>query len=181
MVTPRGDPTTAPDRYRDMARSRAPGTRPRDTTGAELPPLQGVADLHLHMFAEEAFGGGWFHGSHTGPGDVALAPCDGGEPGDHARLQDDLAPLLGTCEGITLEELGAKVPLVAVIAADGGGAVVSEFVSTIPGSTGDTGSTPIATQGWPELAAGRAGTRSPTSRSGRSSCTPRTWPACASR
>jgi microsomal dipeptidase-like Zn-dependent dipeptidase len=122
------------------------------TTGEPLPPLSGVADLHLHMFAEEAFGGGWFHGSHTGPGDVALAPCDGGSPGDHGRLQDDLAPLLGSCEGITLEELGAKVPLVAVIAADGGGAVVSEFVSNIPGSAGDTGQHADRTQGWPELA-----------------------------
>jgi hypothetical protein len=63
------------------------GATTEDTTGAELPPLQGVADLHLHMFAEEAFGGGWFHGSHRGPGDEALAPCDGGEPGDHARFR----------------------------------------------------------------------------------------------
>jgi len=121
------------------------------TTGEPLPPLQGVADLHLHMFAEEAFGGGWFHGSHRGPGEVALAPCDGGSPGDHARLRDDLAPLLGSCEGITLEELGKQVPLVAVIAAEGGGSVVSEFVSQIPGSAGDTGKHGDRKQGWPEL------------------------------
>ena len=93
------------------------------TTGAELPPLQGVADLHLHMFAEEAFGGGWFHGSHRGAGEDALAPCDGGEPGDHARLKSELAPLLGTCEDMTLEDLGKLVPLVAVISAPGGSAM----------------------------------------------------------
>jgi len=122
------------------------------TTGEALPPLQGVADLHLHMFAEEAFGGGWFHGSHRGAGEVALAPCDGGASGDHARLQDDLAPLLGNCEGITLAELGAKVPLIAVISAEGGGGVVSEFVSTIPGSDGDTGQHTDRTTGWPDFA-----------------------------
>lgn len=121
------------------------------TTGEPLPALSGVADLHLHMFAEEAFGGGWFHGKHDGPGEVALAPCDGGDPGDHARLKDDLAPLLGTCEGLTLAELGAKVPLIAIIAADGGGSVVSEFVSNIPGSAGDTGEHKARMQGWPDL------------------------------
>ncbi len=121
------------------------------TTGADLPPLAGVADLHLHMFAEEAFGGGWFHGSHRGPGEDALAPCDGGEPGDHATLKSDLAPLLGTCEDMTLEELGKLVPLVAIISAPGGGGLVSEYISTIPGSSGDTGSHADRTHGWPEL------------------------------
>ncbi|HEY0135338.1 MAG TPA: membrane dipeptidase [Nannocystis sp.] len=122
------------------------------TTGETPAPLQGIADLHLHMFAEEAFGGGWFHGSHRGAGEVALAPCDGGEPGDHARLKDDLAPLLGSCEGITLAELAAQVPLIAVISAEGGGEVVSEFVSTIPGTDGDTGKHADRTTGWPDLA-----------------------------
>lgn len=124
-------------------------------TGGETggpPPLQGLADLHLHMFAEEAFGGGWFHGSHAGPGDLALAPCDGGDPGDHARLKEDLAPLLGTCDGMSLDELGQLVPIVAVIAADGGGGVVSEFVSQIPGSTGDTGLHGDRVAGWPDFA-----------------------------
>ena len=123
-----------------------------DVTGEDPPPLQGVADLHLHMFAEEAFGGGWFHGSHRGPGEAALAPCDGGEPGDHAMLRPDLAPLLGNCEDTTLEELGALVPLVAVIAAPGGGEVVSEYVSAIPGTDGDTGKHEDRTNGWPDLA-----------------------------
>ena len=128
-----------------------PSTGDTPTTGDALPPLQGVADLHLHMFAEEAFGGGWFHGSHRGAGEVALAPCDGGESGDHARLQADLAPLLGSCPDITLAELGAKVPLIAVISAEGGGEVVSEFVSTIPGSTGDTGEHKDRSAGWPDF------------------------------
>ncbi|PCC74916.1 Membrane dipeptidase (Peptidase family M19) [Nannocystis exedens] len=123
---------------------------PTTTTGGpELPPLHGIADLHLHMFAEEAFGGGWFHGGHAGPGEDALAPCDGGEPGDHGRLKADLAPLLGQCEGMTLEDLAKLVPLVSVIAAPGGGEVVSEFVSQIPGSTGDTGEHKARANGWP--------------------------------
>lgn len=119
------------------------------TGGPELPPLEGVADLHLHMFAEEAFGGGWFHGSHRGAGDVALAPCDGGDPGDHARLKDDLGDLLGTCDNITLEDLAKLVPLVSVISAPGGGGVVSEYVSQIPGSLGDTGEHKDRVAGWP--------------------------------
>lgn len=117
----------------------------------DLPPLAGVADLHLHMFAEEAFGGGWFHGSHAGPGEVALAPCDGGDPGDHGRLREDLAPLLGACEGMTLEELADLVPLVGVLAAPGSGGVVSEFVSSVPGSAGDTGEHGDRSAGWPGL------------------------------
>ena len=63
---------------------------------SEPEPLQGVADLHLHMFAENAFGGGWMHGTARGAPEVALAPCDGGDPGDHAWLRDDLAPLART-------------------------------------------------------------------------------------
>jgi microsomal dipeptidase-like Zn-dependent dipeptidase len=120
------------------------------TTGEPLPALEGVADLHLHMFAEEAFGGGWFHGSAIGPAETALAPCDGGEPGDHGRLRDELAPLLGTCEGMTLEELSSKVPLVETIAVGGGG-LVTEFIGAIPGTAGDTGRHDDRTGGWPEL------------------------------
>lgn len=147
----KGDPSPADTEGGTSTAGTAASTGVEPTTGEALPPLSGIADLHLHMFAEEAFGGGWFHGSHSGPGEVALAPCDRGDPGDHARLKDDLAPLLGSCDGITLEELGAKVPLIAIIAADGGGSVVSEFVSNIPGSTGDTGEHKARTQGWPDL------------------------------
>ena len=50
--------------------------------------VPGFAELHHHMFAEEAFGGGWFHGGHTG----TLVSCDGGEPEsdhyEHHRLAD---------------------------------------------------------------------------------------------
>ena len=120
------------------------------TTGEAPAPLSGIADLHLHMFAEEAFGGGWFHGSHRGAGEVALAPCDGGDPGDHARLQDDLAPLLGTCEGVDLAELGAMVPLIAVIR---GGAAAGSSASTSarsPAPRATPASMRIA-RGWPDL------------------------------
>jgi microsomal dipeptidase-like Zn-dependent dipeptidase len=120
------------------------------TAGEPAPPLDGVADLHLHMFAEEAFGGGWFHGSHAGEGDVALAPCDGGDPGDHARLRDDLAPLLGTCE-TPLDELAIQVPLISAITAGGGG-LVGEFVGNVNGSEGDTGVHADRTSGWPDFA-----------------------------
>lgn len=116
----------------------------------EGPRLRGVADLHLHMFAEHAFGGGWFHGSAVGPGDVALAPCDGGDAKDHAWLQEELAPILGTCPGVTLEELALQVPLVGTIVL-GGGPLVTEFISVVPGSDGDTGAHPDRKSGWPEL------------------------------
>ena len=142
---------TAADSTADGTASQTAGDTDTPTTGEPLPPLQGIADLHLHMFAEEAFGGGWFHGSHKGPAEEALAPCDGGEPGDHARLQADLGPLLGTCDDITLSELGALVPLISVIAGDGGGEVIGEYISTIPGSTGDTGKHDDRTSGWPDL------------------------------
>jgi microsomal dipeptidase-like Zn-dependent dipeptidase len=141
--TTSGPGTTAGD-----STTGEPTTGEPTTGGPELPPLQGVADLHLHMFAEEAFGGGWFHGSHKGPGEAALAPCDGGEPGDHGRLKEDLGPLLGSCD-LPVEDLAKLVPLVSVIAAPGGGAIISEFVSQIPGSPGDTGEHKDRAAGWP--------------------------------
>lgn len=112
-------------------------------------PLTGIADLHLHMFAEEGFGGGWLHGSAIGPGEQALGPCDGGEPGDHGRLQEDLVPMLGTCE-MPLEDLMQLVPLVETVAL-GGGPLMSEFISVVPGSQGDTGAHEDRTGGWPDL------------------------------
>ncbi|MBL4685691.1 MAG: peptidase M19, partial [Nannocystaceae bacterium] len=127
-----------------------------DETGEDTetaPPaerLRGIADLHLHMFAEEAFGGGWFHGTHNGPGEAALGPCDGGDPGDHGRLRQDLAPLLGTCEGVTVEELAEMVPLVNTLVY-GGGPLITEFIAVIPGSRGDTGEHADRSNGWPEL------------------------------
>jgi microsomal dipeptidase-like Zn-dependent dipeptidase len=119
------------------------------TTGEPEPRLVGVADLHLHMFAEEAFGGGWLHGNVNGDAASALGPCDGGEPGDHGRLQDDLAPLLGTCPDTTIEELSSLVPLVGTIVGGGGG-LVGEFIAAIPGSDGETGLHGDRTNGHPE-------------------------------
>ncbi len=125
-------------------------TETDDSGRPEPDPLMGVADLHLHMFAEEAFGGGWLHGTHDGPGKSALGPCDGGEPGDHGRLKQELAPLLGTCDDISLEELGAMVPIVDGIVR-GGGEGVTEFISTIPGTQGDTGLHLDRTTGFPDF------------------------------
>ncbi len=137
----------------DAAPADTEGTATEGTAGTDgepAEPLVGVADLHLHMFAENGFGGGWFHGTVHGSGAQALGPCDGGSPGDHGRLREELAPLLGTCEGITLEELGLQVPLVSTLAS--GGFLVSEFISIIPGSEGDTGRHLDRRSGWPELA-----------------------------
>lgn len=114
------------------------------------PPLQGYADLHLHMFAEEAFGGGWFHGQATGPAAVALAMCDGGASGDHARLRDDLASLFTGCDQALIDQAAAAVPDLQAILQLGGPAV-SEFISMIPGSDGDTGTHQDRPGGWPEL------------------------------
>lgn len=121
-----------------------------DSMPPPVEPLEGIADLHLHMFAESAFGGGWFHGSHLGPGEVALGPCDGGEPGDHARLKDELAPLLGSCPGMSNEELAQLVPLVGAVTS-GGGALVGELVGAVPGTEGDTAKHEDRTDGWPSL------------------------------
>lgn len=113
------------------------------------PRLQGVADLHLHMFAEEAFGGGWLHGTVNGDEKSAMGPCDGGEPGDHAQIQEELAPLIPECRDMTIEELQTLVPLIATIV-NGGGQVMGEFIANIPGSSGDTGEHEDRTGGFPE-------------------------------
>ncbi|WP_181197705.1 membrane dipeptidase [Enhygromyxa salina] len=116
----------------------------------EPPPLEGYADLHLHMFAEDAFGGGWLHGSATGTAELALALCDGGDPGDHARLQDDLAPLFMNCDDATLQDAASQVPLLQAVLTLGG-LGISEIVGEVPGSKGDTGLHEDRTGGWPEL------------------------------
>jgi len=116
--------------------------------GEPQPRLQGVADLHLHMFAEEAFGGGWFHGTVNGDEQTAMGPCDGGDPGDHAKIRDELAPLIPECTDVSIEELQQLVPLVATIV-NGGGGVIGEFIANIPGSTGDTGEHADRTNGFP--------------------------------
>jgi len=142
-----GDPGTSTSSGSADASSGS-DTETGSTTGEPQPRLVGVADLHLHMFAEEAFGGGWLHGTVNGDEESALGPCDGGEPGDHGRLQEDLAPLIGECPDMSLEELQQLVPLVATIVA-GGGEVVGEFIASIPGSSGETGEHEDRTGGFP--------------------------------
>lgn len=121
-----------------------------ETSAEPLPQLEGYADLHLHMFAEAAFGGGWFHGQSGGPAEVALAICDGGDPGDHARMRSDLSDLFDACDPMLVEETAAQVPLLqALLELDG--ALVSELIARIPGSDGDTGTHADRRGGWPEL------------------------------
>ncbi|MCA9637450.1 MAG: hypothetical protein KC420_15595, partial [Myxococcales bacterium] len=112
------------------------------TGGPPIEPVWGYADLHLHMMAEEAFGGGWLAGDHTGPMEVALAACDGGFPGDHARLRSNLSDLLDLCKEqplqVDLSTLASLVPFLNVILFLGGTAA-SEFLGDIEGTAGDTG------------------------------------------
>ena len=115
-----------------------------------LPALTGYADLHLHMFAEEAFGGGWLHGQALGPAEVALAMCDGGDPGDHALLRDGLADLFMSCDPALLDEAAAQVPFLFGLL-NFGGLGISELLGAVPGSEGDTGLHPDRAKGWPEL------------------------------
>ncbi len=119
--------------------------------GGKDEPLQGIADLHLHMFAEEAFGGGWFHGTVLGDGATALGPCDGGVPGDHGRLRDNLGELFTGCQELDLDEIRSKVPLYSAVTSDNSGPLVSEVIASIPGSEGDTGIHVDRKAGWPSL------------------------------
>lgn len=114
------------------------------------PPLSGYADLHLHMFAEDAFGGGWLHGQAVGPAELALALCDGGDPGDHARLRDDLSELFTNCDPALLADAASQVPLLQGLLTIGG-VGISELLGGIPGTDGDTGMHLDRTHGWPEL------------------------------
>ncbi|MFY0525345.1 membrane dipeptidase [Archangium gephyra] len=96
--------------------------------------VNGFAELHHHMFAEQAFAGGWFHGGHTG----SLTRCDGGAPeSDHARVRMDLSELLNLCPNSGSVDLSG-VPLLAGLFGIGG-AVGSEFIGKIEGTQGDTG------------------------------------------
>ncbi|HYH98713.1 membrane dipeptidase [Hyalangium sp.] len=96
--------------------------------------VPGFAELHHHMFAEQAFAGGWFHGSHTG----TLARCDGGMPeSSHARVRMDLSNLLNLCPNSGGVDLSTN-PLLAGLFGIGG-AVGSEFIGKMDGTQGDTG------------------------------------------
>jgi microsomal dipeptidase-like Zn-dependent dipeptidase len=98
-------------------------------------PVRGLADLHLHMFAEEAFAGGWLHGSATG----TLQSCDGGlPPSSHARVRQDLRELLKLCPsgggGVDLSSIPIIKELFEV-----GGAAASELLAKSEATDGDTG------------------------------------------
>ncbi|KFE72044.1 membrane dipeptidase [Hyalangium minutum] len=96
--------------------------------------VPGFAELHHHMFAEQAFGGGWFHGSYTG----TLNRCDGGMPeSSHARVRMDLSNLLNLCPNSGGVDLRANPLLAALFGV--GGAVGSEFIAKMEGTQGDTG------------------------------------------
>lgn len=97
-------------------------------------PVAGFAEIHHHMMAEEAFGGGWFHGKHTG----ALDDCDGGlPPSDHARVRQDLTSLLNLCPNTAALDL-SEVPLLEQLFWVGG-SVGSELIGQVDGTDGDTG------------------------------------------
>jgi len=128
----------------------ASDTNSTGETGEELPQLEGYADLHLHMFAEDAFGGGWLHGQAVGMPELALQLCDGGEPGDHAMLDDEIELLFDACDQAVIDEATAQAPLLEVLIALGGPAV-AEILGQIPGTDGDTGKHEDRTGGWPEL------------------------------
>jgi microsomal dipeptidase-like Zn-dependent dipeptidase len=98
-----------------------------------LAPIMGFADLHFHMMAEEAFGGGWLHGAH----DESLHSCDGGF--DHARVVPDLYDRMKQCNpGVPPFDFVNNLQLRALFTAAGavGG---SEAIGMTEGSQGDTG------------------------------------------
>ena len=111
-----------------------PGSTTTATATTKKAGLKGLADLHVHMMAEEAFGGGWFHGSY----DAAPVDCDGGfPPSDHARVKQDLTSLLQACPAesiIPWSDGGFVSELFGV-----SGAAASEFIGKIEGTEGDTG------------------------------------------
>lgn len=109
-----------------------PGATQRPLTTAAV---HGAADLHLHLFAEEAFAGGWLHGSANGP----LSACDGGlPPSSHARVRQDLSDLLKLCSasggGVDLSSVPILKDLFAI-----GGAAASELLAKTESTDGDTG------------------------------------------
>lgn len=104
------------------------------TQALPVAPINGFADLHLHMFAEEAFSGGWLHGSAT----ESLTICDGGvAPSNHARVRTDLRQLLKLCPNGAKIDL-STVPVLSDLFAVSGGAV-SELLAKTENTDGDTG------------------------------------------
>ncbi len=128
--------------------SAASGKADDAEDGGVPEPVTGIADLHLHMFGEHAFGGAWLHGTHDGDIADALVDCDGGT--DHGVLADSLRPVLtpDTCEGMGMFELAWRVPLAAGMIITGGD-FVSDELGKIRGSKGDTGEHEDRTEGLP--------------------------------
>ncbi|MCA9708173.1 MAG: membrane dipeptidase [Myxococcales bacterium] len=122
------------------------------TTGEGPATVVGFADLHNHPFAEAAHGGGWLHGAHAGPIEQALAACDGGLPGDHARVQSDLGVLFSQCEdsGVDLGLLADTIPILNLVLLLGG-TPLSEFIGQLEGTEGDTGLHLQRTEGAPSF------------------------------
>ncbi|WP_437502477.1 membrane dipeptidase [Sorangium sp. So ce1099] len=112
----------------------APGAPLGEGRAALSPPVTGFAEIHHHMMAEQAFGGGWLHGSHAG----SLHDCDGGlPPSDHARVRQDLSSLLDLCPDAEGLDLSSAPVLNALFWL--GGAVGSELIGQTQGTDGDTG------------------------------------------
>ena len=126
-------PTDPPGPAAPAAPFTPPGV-PVEPAAPPPPPVAGFAELHHHMMAEEAFGGGWLHGKHTGE----LHDCDGGlPPSDHARVRQDLSNLLGLCPDAANLDLDGVPILDQLFWA--GGAASSEVVGQTQGTQGDTG------------------------------------------
>lgn len=118
--------------------------------GDPPPPVSGFADLHFHMTAEEAHGGGWLHGRLDGPG--ALDDCDGGlPPSDHARVRQDLSALIKHCpQTQLLDEVLAD--LGTILTGTVGGVFGSEVIGKNNATDGDTGlhlGRRASPEGWP--------------------------------
>lgn len=62
---------------------------PAEQVSAAALPLKGYADLHIHMFGEAMFGGGWLHGKASEPDyRIALRRCSGNlSSTDHAATR----------------------------------------------------------------------------------------------
>jgi microsomal dipeptidase-like Zn-dependent dipeptidase len=100
--------------------------------------VPGFADLHLHLMAEEAFGGRWLYGRHQGP----LDDCDGGASRGHGAFKEDVSALtqrIQACGGLPGAIDDVAMPAVDLLARGVGGLALSEAIGSVPGSQGDTG------------------------------------------
>jgi len=125
---------------------------PGSTDGDACPPderyqlpdhvnLTGYADIHVHAFAEETFGGGWTYGK-VRPGLLNEQVCDGGHAGDHGTIHTIL-PILNKVAQCELNKgkffQVAGILGVSVLADALGSRIMSEMFSKTEGSAGDSG------------------------------------------